>query len=175
MHKSRAVFSWGSGIKGKLGTGESISALKKITLLNALKGLGPISISNGSLHSAVICNEGRDVYIWGNGDKGQLGRGDTESQTFPRLVISLRDKQIIKICCGQAHTLALSSPGIIYSFGDNSHGQLGLGDQIKMVNIPEQIDSSYWNKTQIVNISCGHLVSAAINDNGDLFIWFFKK
>jgi alpha-tubulin suppressor-like RCC1 family protein len=61
--------------------------------------------------------KGRDVYVWGQGDKGQLGRGDTESQPVPRLVIALRDKLVCKISCGSEHTLALTSAGVLYAFG----------------------------------------------------------
>ena len=37
------------------------------------------------------------------------------------------DEFIIKISCGEAHSLALSSKGEVYSWGFGSNGQLGLG------------------------------------------------
>jgi len=40
-------------------------------------------------------------------------------------VISLQNKKIVAISCGETHTLALSDSGHLYSFGGNTCGQLG--------------------------------------------------
>lgn len=34
-----------------------------------------------------------------------------------------------KVACGYAHTLALSDEGVLYVWGSNSYGQLGLGNK----------------------------------------------
>lgn len=44
---------------------------------------------------------------------------------FAALVDGLAQTNIIAIAVGEHHSLALSSSGSLYSWGDNSHGQLG--------------------------------------------------
>ena len=34
---------------------------------------------------------------------------------------------VVSVACGLAHTICLSSDRMLWSWGDNSHGQLGLG------------------------------------------------
>ena len=95
----------------------SLSSSNHPIVVRELRGNGPTFLSIGELHSAAIADAGRDVYMWGQGDKGQLGRGDLESQSIPRLVIAFRDKRVQKLSCGQEHTLALTATGTLYSFG----------------------------------------------------------
>jgi hypothetical protein len=134
------VFTWGNGIKSKIHYKFSLLTFPKANsaklkgedvhmvslkshphlipiVVRELRGNGPTFIAVGELHSAAIADAGRDVYMWGQGDKGQLGRGDLESQSIPRLVIALRDKRVQKLSCGQEHTLALTATGTLYTFG----------------------------------------------------------
>ncbi|KAA6379803.1 MAG: hypothetical protein EZS28_024670, partial [Streblomastix strix] len=39
-----------------------------------------------------------------------------------------RKNYVWKVACGASHTLALTEEGILYSWGDNTYGQLGLGE-----------------------------------------------
>ncbi|KTD07691.1 RCC1 domain-containing protein [Legionella jamestowniensis] len=43
----------------------------------------------------------------------------------------MKDEKIVQIALGANHALALSNKGKVYSWGDNTLGQLGLGDLIK--------------------------------------------
>eukprot|EP01119_Soliformovum_irregulare_P014904 TRINITY_DN4128_c0_g2_i2.p1 TRINITY_DN4128_c0_g2~~TRINITY_DN4128_c0_g2_i2.p1 ORF type:complete len:721 (-),score=152.89 TRINITY_DN4128_c0_g2_i2:205-2367(-) len=164
------VITWGGGNKGNLGHSESH---RKPTPLKGLEGVGPIFFDIGKFHSAAIADWGRDVYVWGLGAMGQLGRGDVISESVPRLVISLRDKQISQIVCGGYHTLALSATGILYGFGDNSRGQLGLGQNIKNSLNPQAIPGPWENDPSLTlsGISAGNFTSAAITQSGLCFIW----
>jgi len=35
---------------------------------------------------------------------------------------------LFQIACGSHHTIILTETGSVYGFGQNTHGQLGLGD-----------------------------------------------
>jgi len=50
---------------------------------------------------------------------------DTEGSPFlptPHLITPLKDKKIISVSCGEAHTLVLTDEGYAYSFGACSCG-----------------------------------------------------
>ena len=46
-----------------------------------------------------------------------------------------------KIACGYAHTLALSDEGVVYVWGGNGFGQLGIGSKAN-VCIPQKVSRS---------------------------------
>ena len=70
----------------------------------------------------------------------------------PTEIKHLNHKKIVQISAGHGFSLVLSFDGIIYSFGLNSHSQLGLGDRIDR-NIPYQVD--YFKGLNITQIMAG--------------------
>ena len=68
--------------------------------------------------------------------------------------------------CGSEHTITLSDDGTLYSFGRNSEGQLGLGNN-NAVSLPTPIP----NLPQINMISCGAYFTVCVDYEG--FIWSF--
>lgn len=164
-----------------MGHGET-TRVKKPQELSHLKGTGPLLLVVGENHSCVIADRGRDVYFWGLGDKGQLGRGgaDMEAQSVPRLTPYLRDKQISLVSCGADHTLALSKEGILFGFGGNAYGQVGVGASAKLVVNPEIVPGP-WQQSSVASdphlnaplssVKAGPFASAAISRSGQLFVW----
>ncbi|KAL5005987.1 hypothetical protein ScPMuIL_017145 [Solemya velum] len=66
-----------------------------------------------------------EVWTWGKNNKGQLGTGDMMNRPQPTLIKALSNKCIVKVSCGQQHTLALTANSQVYTWGLNDHGQLG--------------------------------------------------
>jgi len=99
----------------------------EIERLAKLCNLGePLGISAG-LHHTLITKKGR-VYSFGYDNNGQLGFGDYKykDKNIPTLIPGLNN--IIQAIAGSWHSLALTKNGLVYSFGRNQSGQLGLGD-----------------------------------------------
>uniref|UniRef100_A0A182QWD0 HECT-type E3 ubiquitin transferase n=1 Tax=Anopheles farauti TaxID=69004 RepID=A0A182QWD0_9DIPT len=107
LTRSGSVYTWGKGDYHRLGHGNTdhVRRPKKVA---ALQGKKIISIATGSLH-CVACSDGGEVFTWGDNDEGQLGDGTVTAIQRPRLVQSLQGKHIVKVICGSAHTLALST------------------------------------------------------------------
>ena len=60
---------------------------------------------------------------------GKLGLGDYEDRKEMTKMES--NQRFVAISCGDYHTIGLDDQGNLYSCGDNSYGQLGLGDNTK--------------------------------------------
>lgn len=71
-------------------------------------------------------------------------------------------KQIIEIAAGWGHTIAVDLEGRAYSWGDNTNGQLGIGNHQNMV-APTLIPD-----INTVRPYCGHSHSALLDINNDL-------
>src|SRR5579871_5716309 len=73
------------------------------------------------------------VWACGRNDFGQLGQGTAgNGSTVPVQVLgpggSGHLENIIAISAGNFHSMALAADGSVYTWGRNSHGQLGTGD-----------------------------------------------
>ena len=85
----------------------------------------------------------------GSGESGQLGIGKTEKEFVPKEVTLIHDR-VRQIACGFFHSCILTcklldcyltiklDDGELYSTGENSFGQLGLGHK-NSVNIPSLV------------------------------------
>lgn len=153
-------------------------------------------ITNGSYHIHAIDNKSK-VFTWGSGEGGQLGVSlelldNSLCAIDPIENENLGQKKIVKIASGDAHSLALSSKGEVYSWGTSSSGQLGLGfcedsfepgtglTQARRVN-PEKVSfyktirkgdkivMEQLNDLLIVDISVGKTFSFAIDKEGGIY------
>lgn len=91
-------------------------------------------------HSVAITADGK-VLTWGRNDKGQLGLGDLLTRSTPTHVQSLDGLNVVSAACGKGHTLFLTDKGVVYSVGENKMGQLGHGNQVANVLIPQKVSS----------------------------------
>ena len=68
-----------------------------------------------------------NVLVFGRTTDGQLGLGGVEANIIskPTILTKLPNKPIKEIATGFNHTLFLTKDGIVYSCGNNDHGQLG--------------------------------------------------
>ena len=91
-------------------------------------GLRIQDVQLSKLHSAILTTDPEsNLYICGFGPGGRLGTGD-ESTRFAFTCISgggLVEKKVVAVGLGQNHTLAISSGGEVFSWGNNCYGQLG--------------------------------------------------
>ncbi|XP_078441246.1 ultraviolet-B receptor UVR8-like isoform X2 [Wolffia australiana] len=112
----------------------------------------------------------RFVALWGNGDYGRLGLGNLNSQSKPSVSPFLLDEDdpVQSVACGGAHTLFLTEKGHVYATGLNDFGQLGITPETTHLQKPQML-SSFTEK--ITQVFAGYHHSAAVTDNGKLFMW----
>ena len=89
----------------------------------------------------------------------QLGHGDEEDQTLPKLIEAMRGKRVVQVSAGDDHSLVLTESGEVYSFGDGSFGKLGHGDQEDQT-LPKLIEAMRGNR--VMQVSAGLLQSSVM-------------
>ncbi|KAG8326676.1 hypothetical protein J6590_035774 [Homalodisca vitripennis] len=68
------------------------------------------------------------VFVFGSNEWGQLGLGHRSVVTKPSCVKILKPEQATHVACGRAHTIISTGSGKVFACGNNSDGQLGVGD-----------------------------------------------
>jgi RCC1 and BTB domain-containing protein len=113
-------------------------------------------------HTVILCSDG-SLFSCGRNDSGQLGHGDTVDKKTPQAVLSA-PKNIVSISCGQFHTVACTSQGIVYACGKNDYGQLGLDGTPSLkfftkIPMPSDLDN-------VAQVCCGYYHTLVLSTNG---------
>ena len=135
-----------------------------------------ITQSLGSAHSSAITSTGR-VFMWGRNAEGQLGDGTNINRSLPieitnRFSLTEGDK-IIDISLGNWHSAALSLNGRVFTWGENSNGNLGNSTVIN-ANTPIEITDRFTMQIigeKIITIEMGGVHSSALTSAGRVFMW----
>ncbi|GMH51496.1 hypothetical protein TrRE_jg11034, partial [Triparma retinervis] len=177
-----AIYAWGLGHDGRLGLGTEDNAPHPTKI-----SFGPIAdqvvtaIACGEMHCLAV-TESRKVFSWGRNYYGRLGHGDSNNRSVPEMIRSLShlsiynvsagvaySVEIIDICSGYDHSLALDSVGEVYSWGNGGYGQLGQSAGNLCISTPEVV--SGLSGQQCVSIAAGEFSSIAITAVGSIFSW----
>lgn len=153
------LWTWGNGEFGKLGDGATNSYNKPVFL--SAQGNSWREISCGYRHMGGIKSDG-SLFLWGNGDYGQLGRSISDPSSTP-LFVTTNSNYWRKISCGNDYNMALSYNNTLWSWGLNNYGQLGSGNTTNRFT-PTQIGSA----TDWRQVSAGEFHTAAIRGSGIL-------
>jgi len=164
------LYSFGFNDRGQLGLGDA-KVRWSPTLVESLSDVKIKHVSCGTSHAGIVTDTG-DVWMWGSNDCGQLTMQETTDFTKPFLVPSSYWNEVIcSISCGKRHTAVLSVSGTVYCFGDGRNGQLGvhLKQQSQMLPTPSSVPINC--PAKIIEVDCGAAHTAALSDEGHLYIW----
>ena len=160
------LYAWGSNQAGQLGNGSNNNSAIPV-VVSLPDGVVPIAIAAGAQHSLAIGSDNK-LYAWGYNAYGQLGNGTTTGSNIPVLVNLAEGVIPIAIAAGYYHTMATGNDGKLYSWGDNSYGQLGDGTSTSrstpvVINLPGSVTSTA--------ISGGGRHSMAIGGDSKVYAW----
>uniref|UniRef100_A0A8C4WH69 HECT and RLD domain containing E3 ubiquitin protein ligase family member 6 n=1 Tax=Gopherus evgoodei TaxID=1825980 RepID=A0A8C4WH69_9SAUR len=165
------VCSCGANARGQLGrklrpgqrgsyTPEQIQALEAQIIVH---------VSCGKEHSLAVCNRGK-VFSWGAGSEGQLGTGEFKEQSLiPKKIDGLSALRIIQVTCGHFHSVALAQDGRVFSWAQNTHGQLGLGQEIPSQHSPQHVTSL--SGIPVAQVAAGGGHTFALSLSGVVYGW----
>uniref|UniRef100_A0A8C4GXH6 HECT and RLD domain containing E3 ubiquitin protein ligase 3 n=1 Tax=Dicentrarchus labrax TaxID=13489 RepID=A0A8C4GXH6_DICLA len=165
-----SVYTCGSNSCGQLGHDKPGTPPGKHSTLDTQK---ITMVSCGRAHSMAV-NEQGQVFAWGAGEGGQLGLGSVEAAIrIPRLVKRLCDHRISQVMCGNQHCIALSRDGQLFTWGQNTSGQLGLGKGEPSKLFPHPLKSLAG--IPLAKITAGGDHSFALSLSGAVFGWGKNK
>ena len=119
-----------------------------------------------------LCQDGR-LYVWGGNSYGQLGIGNTESVNAesPTDISGLLESSVRSVSIN-SFSIALTDNGQVYTWGDNSDGQLGVGDfenRLSPVNITDNFSLS--SDDRVIAICKASRSVFALTEHGRVFSW----
>jgi len=179
LNANGELFGWGLNTSGQLGPGatnypRSITPGRRWRLVTA-----------GTNFSAGICYTSGGLYTWGSNADGRLGTPTLDpgsNRNNPERIITDRTFEYINLNV-TSHAIAISSFGEVFTWGSNSHMQLGRGTpneqsqrtptaitQGSSVATQDLTDVDLGSRTWINSIGGGSF-SFAIDSGGELWGW----
>jgi len=165
------LFAWGLASSYQLGTTVTINRSVPIQITTGSWSL----IAAGGLYS-VATNDNKFLYHWGSSAGGISGDGTTAIRSSPTLVsfnqtisqsspIQIGTSSWSIISSGNNFFAAIQSDGLLYAWGVNNAGQLGINSTLNRSS-PVQIGTSSWNA-----VSAGASSMIAIRNDQTLWGW----
>ena len=125
-------------------------------------------VQGNYFNTAAIKTDGT-LWVWGDNLYGQIGDNTTTDRRTPRqeFTSSTNWKQVT---CGNVHTAAIKTDGTLWVWGSNSNGQIGDNTTASRSTPRQEFTSS----TNWKQVSGGGYHTAAIKNNGTLWVWGFN-
>jgi alpha-tubulin suppressor-like RCC1 family protein len=165
LREDGSVWGWGYNFYGQLGQGFTSDYIGTPVRIQSLNNI--LAITAGGDFSLALLKDGT-VWAWGRNQSGQLGNGTfghDVNQTHPVQVVGLTD--VRAIAAGSAYGIALRQDGTVWTWGNNSRGQLGIGTTESEKAVPSQVP----NLIDIVSIAAGSSHTLALSADGTLWVW----
>ncbi|XP_059611109.1 uncharacterized protein LOC132258029 isoform X2 [Phlebotomus argentipes] len=184
LYTNNGLYAMGANHLGQLGVGAHMSQALHPMLVRAFEGKVITKLVAGQYHNAALA-DGR-LYTWGWGVYGQLGHGSIADEPIPRVVDFFNGKKVEQISLGHAHTLVLcrsedESENVLYVFGSNYFGQLGVGHDVTVPRRACSTEKSSFTKSLVpIELRLGEKIrlihtkyfcSFAVTEEDRLYTW----
>lgn len=171
INQAGDMWAWGRAADCEVGTTASdpeIMVPNKISISDVKQ------ISHGQYHILALKKDGT-VWAWGRKSHGEAGTGT--DPCVPTQILGPDNKpiQADEVGAGWDVSLALlkkteSTPSIVYAWGSNADGNLGLGTTDKLPHPNATIVPFPEGVTNIKSIYT-YIHAAAITDDGKIYLW----
>eukprot|EP01012_Entosiphon_sulcatum_P050152 TRINITY_DN68928_c0_g1_i1.p1 TRINITY_DN68928_c0_g1~~TRINITY_DN68928_c0_g1_i1.p1 ORF type:complete len:495 (+),score=71.66 TRINITY_DN68928_c0_g1_i1:46-1530(+) len=162
-----SVVVWGRNNYGQLGIGVKNRCIAVPKLLDNLRE--PALVAAGGMHTLFVTPE-TGLIACGLNTFGQLGTGDLQNRSVPEPVVEpLQGAKVTIVAAGMYHTLVVceeqrkhNTKQMLFAFGRNEDGQLGLGSRESPQPRPQQIRYPPFLQGTIAGVYCGGCHSAVV-------------
>ncbi|HLM46279.1 MAG TPA: RCC1 repeat-containing protein, partial [Myxococcaceae bacterium] len=123
LRRDGTVWAWGANEHGQLGDESPFPRRSPAPVMGVTHA---VAVAAGRVGSLVLRKDGT-LWAWGTDLNGTLGTGTSiVGPRPPSPVLGLSSTAAIS--AGASHSLALRGDGTVWSWGDNSNGQLSVGN-----------------------------------------------
>ena len=161
LRPDRLLWGFGYNGNGQLGNGSTVSSSvpRRVNNLTAVT-----AVAAGSFHTLALKSDGT-AWAFGWNAVGQIGDGSFgNSRLVAVQVPGLAN--VISIAAGYAHSLAVTSGGTVWAWGNNAQGQLGDGSTTFRVS-PVPVGGL----SNVVAVAAGEGHSIALTADGAVWAW----
>nr|XP_015195044.1 PREDICTED: probable E3 ubiquitin-protein ligase HERC1 isoform X5 [Lepisosteus oculatus] len=162
------VYVWGSNSSHQLAEG----TLEKILQPKLAQGFSDAQMIEAGQYCTFSVSADGSVKACGKGSYGRLGLGDSNNQSVPKRLVLEPPRNMRKVSSSKGsdgHTLAVTTEGEVFSWGDGDYGKLGHGNSATQ-KYPKLIQGPLLGKV-VVCVSAGYRHSAAVTNDGELYTW----
>lgn len=165
LTEDNALYAWGYNDHGRLGIGLDDAEVNKPAKIEGINGIIKKIYTNYSF--TYILTEDNTLYTWGNNQYGNLGVSSTAGYINKPEIVSGITGNIKDIYIRGFATYAVTDDNSLYVWGDNSKGQLGLGDVLQS-NVPAKVSGINGIIKEIYTDSSSIY---AVTEDGALYSW----
>jgi alpha-tubulin suppressor-like RCC1 family protein len=163
------VWGFGTNTGGQLGNGDFADAVPVAVQTGLPSGAVAVSIAAGWYHGLALLSTG-DVYGWGYNGLGPVGDGTSNTDYLSPVPLPAL-ANVTTLACGTEHSLCIRNdvnhPRTVYTWGDNSWGQLGNGSFGGIGPTPTEIPGL----TDVIAIAASERHSLAVKSDGSVWAW----
>jgi alpha-tubulin suppressor-like RCC1 family protein len=170
------LYAFGSNEDGQLGSATNSGTANPTptpTLVSLPGASGPATqVAAGLRHSLALTSTGQ-LYAFGYNFKGQLG---SEANNNPNPIPTPVDLPgasgpVTQVAAGDHHSLAVTSTGQLYAFGENFYGQLGsaTNSATELSNPTPALVSLPGASGPVIQVAAGGDHSLALTSGGQLY------
>ncbi len=161
LHANGTLWAWGGNDSGQLGLGtpDSPAAPAAVSALTDVE-----LVASGRAHALAVTEDG-SLWAWGANEYGQVGDGSYEPRSAPVLVGDAWPSPIVAVAAGGNSSFALAQDGSLWSWGENTDGQLGDG------NTDHRAAPGAAGPPGVVKLAVGDGHALALDNLGQVWAW----
>ena len=139
------VWAWGWNSRGQLGHDTSgslcpppLTGTCSNVPVQVIGITNPLTVTGGGFFSLALMPD-HTLRGWGANEYGELGDGSTTDRSAP-VHVSAVLSNVVQVSAGWKHAVALTADGKVWTWGDNTDGQIGNGMTSTIgVSVPSQV------------------------------------
>jgi alpha-tubulin suppressor-like RCC1 family protein len=175
-----SVWAWGQNVEGEVGNGSTTDVDYPVQISDSAGTmLSGFAAASGGYNYTVALKSDSTVWAWGYALQGRLGNNNTGSAvrryTTPVAVLdntSVQLSSITQIDAGNDHSVALTSSGTVWVWGNGQAGRLGDGERNTVAYVAKPLlDSSGARISDVTQVSAGGDHSLLLKSNGTVYGW----
>lgn len=158
VNTSGSLYTWGKNGSGQLGNGNTDDTRTPVKILDGVK-----KVSLGNIFGLALTEDGT-VYGWGDNSYCQLGYETPEDESTTVTTPVKVAEGVQDISAGYNHACLLKKDGTLWTCGDNTYSQTGVGNSVPYNALAKVLSG-------VRSISAGDQHNFAVTKDGAVYVW----